>query len=80
MPAAGTVWVNLELVGSTQAELDSAFEKAWAQVPAGAVVFHFPVANERDFLAEVTRYIEGLPPLLNRRIGIFLKEPLREAE
>ncbi|MEQ1792735.1 MAG: hypothetical protein ABL970_00975 [Nitrospira sp.] len=74
VPVMGNRWFSFELIGfTTQAAYDQAFEQAWQQVPDGAAVFCFPKLNDEEWLQESARYMEGLPPLLDHRCGIYLK-------
>lgn len=80
-PTSGEVWISLEIKDcSSQEEYDRCFEQGWKQVPPGAAVFCFPELNDEGYVAEVTRHIEGLPPLIDYRCGIYLKELAAEGE
>lgn len=80
-PTSGEVWISLEIKDcSSQEEYDRCFEQGWKQVPAGAAVFCFPELNEEECVAELTRYREGLPPLIDYRCGIYLKPLAAEGE
>ena len=73
----GAYWVRIEIAKCrTQAEYDRAFDQAWEQVPMGAAVFHFPTLNEEEWQLA----IQGLPPLIRYRSGIFLKTLLEGVE
>lgn len=81
VPKLGEVWISLVIEHcSSQEEYDRCFEQAWKQVPAGAAVFCFPEPNEEELCDEIRRYKEGLPPLINHRYGIYLKELAAGAE
>lgn len=71
----GAVFVTLKIEGyTTQADYDRAFWQAWEQVPAGAVVFCFPKLDDLTWWQECERYCQGLPPLIDHRCGIYLKD------
>lgn len=80
-PTSGEVWISLVIEDcSSQEEYDRCFEQGWTQVPAGAAVFCFPNLNDEEFGVMIKRYNEGLPPLIDYRCGIYLKELTAEGE
>lgn len=72
---SGEVWISLQIEHcSSQEEYDRCFEQGWKQIPPGAAVFCFQELNDEEWCAELTRFIEGLPPLMDHRCGVYLKE------
>lgn len=73
-PTSGEVWISLQIEHcSSQEEYDRCFEQGWKQIPPGAAVFCFRELNDEAWVAEITRFKEGLPPLIDYRCGIYLK-------
>lgn len=72
----GSISVNLEITNcKTQEEYDRAFERAWDQVPIGAVVYVFRDFSDKEFEEAVDRYNNGLPPVIDERFGLYFKRP-----
>lgn len=80
-PTSGEVWISLLIERcSSQEEYDRCFQQGWKQVPAGAAVFCFPNLSDEELCEEIRRFKEGLPPLIDYRCGIYLKELTAGAE
>lgn len=80
-PTSGEVWISLVIENcSSQEEYDRCFEQGWKQVPQGAAVFYFPAQSDEEWCDELRRFKEGLPPLIDYRCGIYLKELATGAE